>query len=284
VASALSTSPVVLILGASTAAGRFFLERASGTAALQLIAVSRTVPAKLDSGVTWLQHDLAESAAPANPSVLVSFGPVGLAAKQLAASASIGRVMALSSASTLFKSESEDAAERALMHSIIADERRLIELCKARNAALDLFKTTMIYGGGSDANISRLRALIKRLPVVPVVGAGLRAPVHADDLARLALSVLSDKPSADQRTWLLEGGERLTYTDLVGRVAAESGVPARIVRPPLWTLRFGLALAHRLGRLRDIKTAMLARQADDLVVDDSPAREQLGWNPRRFSP
>jgi hypothetical protein len=29
---------------------------------------------------------------------------------------------------------------------------------------------------------------------------------------------------------------------------------------------------------------MLARQAHDLVVDDSPAREQLGWNPMRFSP
>ena len=283
VASVLSAAPVVLILGASTAAGRFFLERASVTAAMRLIAVSRKVPAKSDSGVTWLQHDLAESAVPANPSVLVSFGPVGLAAQQLAASASIGRVVALSSASTVFKSESGDATERALMHSIAADEQRLIELCKARNVSLDLFKTTMIYGGDEDSNVSRLGELIQTLPVLPVVGNGLRSPVHAQDLADLAIKALADS-DASRGTWLLEGGERLRYRELLYRIAAARGRTTRVVQVPLAVVRATLTLAQWSGRLLDVNAAMLARQAEDLVVDDRPARKRLGWNPRRFSP
>jgi uncharacterized protein YbjT (DUF2867 family) len=85
-------------------------------------------------------------------------------------------------------------------------------------------------------------------------------------------------------TWLLGGGERLTYPDMLRRIAAEQGHKARLVSTPAWLLRGALGAAHVLGRLRDVNAAMLARQAEDLVVDDRPAREQLGWNPRAFSP
>jgi nucleoside-diphosphate-sugar epimerase len=169
------------------------------------------------------------------------------------------------------------------MAKIEADEQRLVALCEERGVLLSLFKTTMIYGGARDANVSRLRGLIEALPVVPVVGSGLRAPVHAKDLADLVLNLLS-RGSAPGGRWLVEGGERLTYPNLLKAIARTRGRSVRIVPMPLWLMRLALGLAHRLGRLCDINAAMLARQADDLVVDDRPAREQLGWNPRRFSP
>lgn len=49
-------------------------------------------------------------------------------------------------------------------------------------------------------------------------------------------------------------------------------------------MNLGIRSAHLAGRLTDIKPAMIRRQAMDLVVDDTPAREQLGWNPRPFRP
>ncbi|MFW5816855.1 MAG: hypothetical protein ACOCVP_08360, partial [Wenzhouxiangella sp.] len=105
-AAGLSSNPVVLVLGASTAAGRFFLRRAEQIEGVHLLAVSRLSPTRSHPGVTWLQHDLAHGPAPADPGVLVSFGPVGLAAAQFEASPGLARVVALSSASTLFKSAS----------------------------------------------------------------------------------------------------------------------------------------------------------------------------------
>jgi nucleoside-diphosphate-sugar epimerase len=246
------------------------------------MAVSRRFPAVTHPRVTWVQHDLSQGPLPASPAIMLSFGPIALALEQLAASASIGRVIAISSASTLFKKGSIDSDERELMERIETDEQRLITLCEERDVTLSLLKTTMIYGGG-DANVNRLRALINALPVAPVVGSGLRAPVHAGDLADLAFRLLLQGSPA-QGVWLLEGGERLTYPNLLRRITLTQSRRLRVIPVPLWLMRVALTIAHRVGRLRDVKTAMLARQADDLVVDDSPAREQLGWNPRRFSP
>lgn len=278
-----SPNPVVLVLGASTAAGQCFVERTQQVSGIHLIAVSRQPPARSHAGVTWLQHDLAEGPAPADPGALVSFGPVGLAASQVEADPGIGRVVALSSASTLFKTDSPDPGEQAMMKDLVQQEQRLQDVCAARDSVLSLFKTTMIYGGGRDANVSRLAGLVRRLPLVPVAGRGLRCPVHAHDLAALALAVLS-MGERSRGTWLLGGGERLSYPDMLRRIAAAQGRPARLLPMPSGLLRAGLRVAHGMGRLRDVKAAMLARQGMDLVVDDRPAREQLGWNPRLFSP
>ena len=274
---------MVLVLGASNVAGRLFLERAAARSELHLLAVSRRQPTRSLSGVTWLQHDLAHSPVSAMAPVLVSFGPVGLAVRQLEASPAVGRVVALSSASTEFKGDSPDRAERAQMATIMADEARLAALCAERGAGLSLFKTTMIYGGGGDGNVSRLAELSARLPFVPVTGSGLRQPVHADDLAELALRVLL-MGERSFGTWLLGGGEILDYPTLLRRIATVHGRQARLIRVPAWALKAALRLGHALGRLRDISPAMLERQVADLTVNDQPAREHLGWSPRPFRP
>ncbi len=282
-AGSLAAAPVVLVLGASNPIGRRFLARASVRPELQLIAVSRRPPASSPDGVTWLQQDLAIQPVSVMAPALISIGPVGLALRQLEDTPSIGRVVALSSASTEFKSDSPDPAERKQMAAIRADEARLTELCADRGVGLTLLKTTMIYGGGSDANVSRLAALSARLPFVPVVGSGLRQPVHADDLAELALRVLA----MDERsygTFLLGGGEVLDYRAMIRRIASANGRRVRILSLPAGLLKPALVVAHALGRLRDVQPAMLERQALDLVVDDQPAREKLGWQPRPFRP
>lgn len=282
-AAALEHRTAVLVLGASNAAGQAFIERASRHDELHLLAVSRRPPASAQAGMTWLQHDLNDGPVSAMASVLVSFGPLALALRQLEATPSLGRVIALSSASTLFKADSDDPSERTQMAAIRNDEALLQALCEARGAALTLLKTTMIYGGGNDANVSRLAGLTARLPFVPVVGNGLRQPVHAHDLAELALRMLS-RNAGSTGTWLLGGGETLTYAAMLRRIGAAQGRAVRVLRLPLPTLRLVLRMAHVLSLLRDVRPVMLERQAVDLVVDDRPARERLGWNPRGFSP
>ncbi|TVS09895.1 MAG: hypothetical protein EA419_12035 [Wenzhouxiangella sp.] len=281
-AASLSGDTAVLLLGASSAAGRCFLARAVESG-LQVLAVSRQQPASSLPGVTWLQQDLSDGPVAAMAGVLVSFGPVGLALRQVQAAPSIGRVVAISSASTVFKTGSPDPSERAQMAQIDDQETRLAAHCAARGAGLSLFKTTMIYGAGNDANVTRLADLSARLPFVPVAGRGLRQPVHAHDLAELALRVLAmDERSCG--TWLLGGGEALDYPAMLRRIASAQGRSVRVVRLPCAVLKLALTLAHAFGRLDDVRSAMLERQAIDLVVDDQPARERLGWNPRPFRP
>ncbi|MFU8833050.1 MAG: NAD-dependent epimerase/dehydratase family protein, partial [Wenzhouxiangella sp.] len=174
----------VLLLGGSGPVGGFLIERLAGQGAL-LMAVSRQQPIQSAEHVIWLQHDLDQGPADVEPSVLISLGPLRHALDQVRTAGRIGRVIALSSASTLFKMSSSDPAERALMAELTETEESLTEACRAREIDLTLLKPAMIYGTDQNANVERVAGLIGRLRVAPYCGQGLRQPVHADDLARL---------------------------------------------------------------------------------------------------
>lgn len=278
----MSDAAVALVLGASGPAGRFFLDRLEGQH-VRAIAISRRVPSRAWPHVTWMQHDLERGPADVRAGTLVSFGPLAHALSQVQQGIGLGRVIALSSASTLFKKQSSDPAERRQMAALAQCEQALAAVCRDRDIVLTLLKPTMIYGAGQDANVSRIAGLVSRLPFVPVAGRGLRAPAHADDLARLTVEcVISGPKSAG--TWLLAGGETLAYPDMLRRVAAAEGRHIRLLRLPAWLMKTLVRAAHLAGRMTDIRPAMIERQGMDLVVDDTPAREQLGWNPRPFRP
>ncbi len=272
----------MLVLGASSPVGQFLLNRLDGQG-IWLMAVSRRPPPTAMAHVVGLQHDLDQGPANAETSVLISLGPLKHALAQAEHMPRVGRVIALSSASTCFKLDSTEPAERSLIQGLVETEQRLEALCERRGIALTLLKPTLIYGSGRDANVARLSGLMQRLRLVPYCGRGLRQPVHADDLARLIVDCIR-LGRASAGVWLLGGGETLNYPAMLRRIASASGRPARLLPVPLSLVRLALAGAHRLGRLRDIHGAMLARQRVDLVVDDQPARERLGWDPRPFRP
>lgn len=278
----MSSFPTVLLLGASGPCGQAFIQRMEGRG-VSLIAVSRRPPARTSAHVLWLQQDLDLEPVSMEASVLVSAGPLIHALRQVEAGTRLGRVVALSSASTLFKSDSRDPEERALMQRLIDQEDALALACEQRDIRLTLLKPTLIYGGDSSSNVGRVSGLAARLPVLPYCGRGLRHPVHASDLAELMERCLVLGDAAEGR-WLLGGGETIEYPTMLRRMAASSGSQPRLLRVPLWLMRLALASAHGCGRLRDLKAVMLMRQGVDLVVDDTPARHQLGWSPRRFLP
>ncbi len=277
----MNDAAVVLVLGASNEIGRCFLQR-SADQAVRVIAVSRRDPQRLDPHVTWLRHDLECGAADVRAGTLVSLGPLAHALSQVESSFGLGRVIALSSASTRFKKGSSDRAERRQMIALDQCEEVLSAACRERNIVLTILKPTMIYGG-ADANVNRMAGLLARLPLVPFAGRGLRAPVHADDLARLIVRCVISGPTS-AGSWLLAGGETLSYPDLLRRIAAAEGRRIRLLRLPAWLLKPILRGAQFFGRLPDIQPAMIERQGVDLVVDDTPAREQLNWSPRLFRP
>jgi len=278
----MNEAAVILLLGASGPVGRSFLQRTDGQR-VRAIAVSRRDPSRAWPHVTWLRHDLERAPADVRAGTLVSFGPLAHALTQVEQGAGLGRVIAVSSASTLFKQSSPDRGERRQMRALAACEEALAAACQARGIVLTLLKPTLIYDGRDDGNVTRVAGLAQRLPLVPVAGRGLRAPVHADDLARLAVECLI-RGERSAGTWLLGGGETLAYPDLVRRVAAARGRAVRIVRLPAFLLAAAVRAAHLFGQVRDITPAMIARQRIDLVVDDTPARERLGWDPRPFRP
>jgi nucleoside-diphosphate-sugar epimerase len=131
---------------------------------------------------------------------------------------------------------------------------------------------------GRDATVSRVAALARRWPVLPLpLGApGLRQPVHALDLAAAARAALAADPR-DAGAFDLPGGETVTFGNMLRR-SVRAAAPACRPVPVPW--RAVAALAALRPGLRGLGS----RLADALVFDASAAQRSLGWAPRGFDP
>lgn len=283
----------LLIAGATGQVGVFLLPRLLH-AGFRVTALSRRLmpattvrPQPGEGRLRWLHPDsfAAEEDQSTPVEALISAGPVGLAADLVARLPDLRRVVLFSSSSVRVKADSPLAAERAMMHSILAAEDRVRDACARRGIALWLLQPTLIYGCGLDRNVSRLARLIRRFRFLPVAGpaAGLRQPVHADDLAALAVRALTQDDGAGLAS-PVAGGETLTYRAMAERIFTAFGLRPRLLsmRPALLA---GLAdAAGSLLRIDGLNAQVVLRQNRDLCFDDTAVRASLGHDPRPFHP
>lgn len=282
----------VVVTGATSQLGVFLLPRLRA-AGLHVVAVSRNAPrrrADPSAGVEWLHPDVLLSSGSQehltdSTGHLISCGPLELARNLLRNLPGLQRVIAFSSSSVASKAQSPDRAERRSMAAMAEDERGLVDACAERGLPLLLLRPTLIYGCGLDRNVTLLAGLAQRYGVIPLARAagGLRQPVHADDLAELAVSALA----ADEPVALVSeacGGSTLTYREMAERVAAAAPRRVRLIELPVGLFTALVWLVSRLSGWRGLNTEMVRRQSRDLVFDDSRLRRELDWAPRPFEP
>lgn len=196
---------------------------------------------------------------------------------------SLKRVVVFSSTSVITKLDSEVAAERELLRSLADAEQKIVAACTQAGIDWTILRPTLIYGAGRDVNITPLSRLIRRFGFMPLVGgaAGLRQPVHAEDLAIAAITAAA-RPATANKFYSLPGGETLTYREMIGRIFDGLRMPRRTVPVPAVVWRAGFTLAKPL--FPESNVAMGIRMMRDLTFDATPAIEDFGWKPRDFHP
>lgn len=279
-------APRVLLIGASSQIGVFAIPRLL-KAGFSVCAVSRGGrPANYPqfTQVDWLNENQALKAI-RDCQYLVSAGPMELAQKFLTVGEQFKSAVVFSSTSVETKLASEDDRERAQMQSMLQCESTLQKLAESKSIKLLILRPTLVYGCGLDTNISRLADWVRRFGVMPVNGraGGLRQPVHADDLAAVVVDALLTTETLPN-VLTVAGGETLSYADMVGKIFTALGKPVRLVRLPEWLFVLLVNTANSLKAGGGINSEMVRRQAVDMVFDDQPARELLGYNPRPFNP
>ena len=276
-----------LVLGGSGQIGRFLIPQLLDHGH-QVLALSRVPRTSQRRNLEWIQGDLFVGV-PAIPPVqmIFSLGPLNGFAEWLAHTQFEGRprVVAFGSMSVSSKRDSQDPAERALAQTLMQGEQRLAEAAQHAGIGWTLLRPTLIYGAGLDRSLTPLARLGTSWHVFPLMRAasGLRQPVHAEDLATLCRAA-ANQDAAIGRSFDLGGGERLAFSRMLDRVRHSLTGWTLPVPVPRGAIGLGLALAAQSGLWSGLGSQIVARLDKDLLADDGPARQAIGWSPRAFQP
>ena len=195
------------------------------------------------------------------------------------------RLIAYGSTGVFSKSGSTNLLDREFVREQLDAEKLLAQRATQLSILWTLFRPTMIYGAGTDQNVTFIRSMIRRFRAFPIpFGAkGRRQPVHVEDLADACVKVLNN-PATFNRAYNLGGGEVIEYAEMVRRICRADRLPARLIPIPSMLYRWIVRLARRMPGLAYLNEAMVDRMFTDLTTDHSEAARAFGYAPRKFQP
>ena len=275
-----------VIFGATGLAGRHLAQRLAdgGFEGSCLSRGTEPAPYEAPPGFSWGSVPGKESLRVPSSAVLFSLVPISALPALAARIDGADRLIALSTASVLFKAESSDPRERDMAQGLRRAEEEIRRFCDDRGIAWTIFRPTLIYDPGRDANVSAIADFVRRFGIFPIVrpGAGRRQPIHADDVAQ-AMAAATDAPAARNAVFGLPGGETLAYREMVRRIFEALGKRPVLLHLPPGPARMAF-FAWRVLTGARYSAASLERMNVALTLDPAPVREALGITCRPFHP
>jgi len=170
-----------------------------------------------------------------------------------------------------FQADDEPAPADAYAVSKLAAERALQQALAGSATQWTIVRPPLVYGPGVRANFLRLMSAVMRGVPLPL-GAieNRRSLIYLGNLVDALLACI-ERTGAEGRTFLVSDGEDLSTPELVRRLAAALGRPARLLPIPVAVLRLAGFLTG--------KSAALDRLVDSLQVDSTAIRTALNWAP-----
>jgi len=152
-----------------------------------------------------------------------------------------------------------------------------------RQSGLDwtIIRPSVIFGP-RDGFVNVLAGLIRRAPIIPVVGSGESKfqPVAVGEVAAVYRAVLDD-PAAIGQTYELGGGETYSYEEMLDVIAAQLGKRKPKLHLPVGLMRTVVALSSPLPKsLRPpVTKEQLNMLALDNCTDQSATAALIGRQP-----
>lgn len=162
---------------------------------------------------------------------------------------------------------------------LAADE--LLRKGPATLPAWTILRPSLIYGPGRQGLVTKTLGLARKLPVLPMLGAGqeLLRPVLASDVALGALRCL-ELPVTEGKTYILGGADEVTLDAFMRRLLACAGLRRPVLHLPL-PVCMGLAMFFsKLVKNPPITVDNVLGVREVQPTDHRPAVEQWGWSPQ----
>lgn len=151
-------------------------------------------------------------------------------------------------------------------------EQSLRQIAAETGMEVVIIRPPLVYGLGVKANFkSMMRWLVRGVPL-PLAAAtnNRRSLVALDNLVDLIVTCLNH-PAAANQTFLVTDGEDLSTAELLKRMSAAMGRPARFFYVPPALLQLGATLLNKPG--------IYQRLYGSLQLDITKTRQLLGWTP-----
>jgi len=256
----------VAIIGASSNVGHYSFEYAAAHpesrfsflehhAPLNLASSNCTVSACFDSVVS-------------SSTLLLCFAPIWILVNYLESlpfiPSTLARIVCISSTSAFTKANSDDSWERNYAQRFRAAELSLKHLFNETQVELVILRPTMIWGNMRDKNISSLINIASSLGVIvlPALGTGLRAPIHARQLFDIAIDCLCVNGPG---TYNVAGPEELPYHQLCKLSFVWLGLNPCILTLPTALLAISIDILRFLFRKPYLNKSSFLRISQDLV-------------------
>lgn len=134
-----------------------------------------------------------------------------------------------------------------------------------------IFRPPLVYGPGVKANFLSLLKMVDRGIPLPLASINNhRSLIYLGNFVD-AITTCIDHPKAAGQTYLVSDGEDISTAELIRRVAAALGRPARL-------FPFSPSLMRFAGKLFG-KSYAVERLIGSLTIDSSKIRRELGWKP-----
>ncbi len=280
----------VLVTGASSDLGQTVLHKLKEEPSVIALSRGNKFPERIgnERWFSWSFFDKVPQADFSGARVWIALSPIWSApemATTLQTFGGVDRVIALSSTSILGKADTASAKEQAVVQQLVDGEQGLLNWGESTASKITICRASMIYGGENNQNIAFVKRMIRLFRFFPMLsqGNGLRQPVHIDDLAAAVLSLMP-KSALPESTYILAGGEQLSYRTMIERVFQSLGQKPRfwvISKGVFKGLLNGLSIFPGLGFLN---REMIARMENDLIYDIEPARRNFEYAPGMFRP
>lgn len=163
-----------------------------------------------------------------------------------------------------------DAYGRSKMEA----EQGLLEIAKGTGLEVVIIRPPLVYGPGVKGNFASLIKWVKNGVPLPLGSVdNLRSMIALDNLVNFTAlcTNIALSPNAKGQVFLVSDGEDVSTAELLRRVAKAYGCRARLFSVPV-------RLMHMVARWMG-KASVADRLLGSLVVDDSKARQMLGWHP-----
>ena len=162
------------------------------------------------------------------------------------------------------------------LHSKWQGERALIN----SGVPYTIIRPSIVFGAG-DEFLNSLAALVRVLPVTPIIGSGRNRlqPISADDLAR-CVTLAVEREDLKGKVLELGGPQQLSYNEVVSVVAQALGVRRPRVHIPAWIMSVMVSAMELFLPRPPITSDQLRMMAIRNVAEPDTVEKTFGFTPQ----